>query len=178
MSKKDALHNEKRKNIYNYVQKHPGLHLRELSRKLGIIKSNLEYHLNYLIKQELIIKKKESKFSRYFVSNEIGYKKENLLLFARLQTAQDIILTMLDCNCTTLSKLSLHLNKSPTTIKFYLDKLLENEIIEPANFVEEFTYSSKYPSNMIDNSKGNLLRLKDSEIVNDIFEKYHDTLMS
>jgi len=130
--KNKVLDNEKRKKIYNYVQKNPGLHLRELSRQLGIHKNNLEYHLNYLIKNDMIVKKKESKYSRYFVSNEIGCKKENLLLFVRLQTAQDIILAMLYCRYTTLSELSILLNKTPTTIKFYLDKLLEHEIIEPA----------------------------------------------
>ena len=51
---KEALLLDVRKKIYLTIEKFPGLHFRELQRKNRIGVGNLDYHLNYLEKMNLI----------------------------------------------------------------------------------------------------------------------------
>jgi len=55
ISNKNILELELRRNIYDFILKNPGFHLRGLSRKLKIPKSTLLHHLKILKKRELII---------------------------------------------------------------------------------------------------------------------------
>lgn len=48
-----------RRNIYNFILKHPGLHFRELCRKLSLPNSTLSYHTRYLEKRGFIIARPE-----------------------------------------------------------------------------------------------------------------------
>jgi len=74
MSKIDLIYLEKRRIIYNYILKNPGLHFRNISRKLKIPKSTIEYHLVYLKKQGLIVENQELGYLRYYASEKIGQK--------------------------------------------------------------------------------------------------------
>ena len=42
---------EPRQKIFNYIQKYPGMHLRDISRQTNIPKTTLVHHLKYLKKQ-------------------------------------------------------------------------------------------------------------------------------
>ena len=48
MERSEILNLENRRKIYNYIRDNPGLHLRELSRRLNIAYYNLDYHIRYL----------------------------------------------------------------------------------------------------------------------------------
>jgi predicted transcriptional regulator len=61
---------ETKRRIYNFILKNPGLHMRELSRKMNIPYSTLKYHLYYLKNRELIIVRPSGKYYRFFVSNK------------------------------------------------------------------------------------------------------------
>lgn len=81
MSIEKILNLEKRRIIHNIILKNPGIHLREIVRKSKIPKSTLKYHIIYLEKQNLIIKKVDRGCSRYFVSNAVGNYEKKILKF-------------------------------------------------------------------------------------------------
>lgn len=76
--KKSELDIKNRRNIYNFVLKHPGYHYREIVRALKISKNNLSYHLNYLKKHGLIREYNEDGYTRYYIEN-IDNKKAELI---------------------------------------------------------------------------------------------------
>ena len=47
----EALKLDIRKKIYNTVKKNPGLHFREIQRRVEIATGALQYHLDYLQKK-------------------------------------------------------------------------------------------------------------------------------
>ena len=81
MENKSILKLEKRRKIYNYILKYPGVHLSELSKKLDIPKTTLFYHLNYLKKHELVLVKTVDRFSRYYGVRKVGEKNKKLIDF-------------------------------------------------------------------------------------------------
>lgn len=60
------LKSETRKQIYNFILKYRGLRLREVSRKLKIPMSTLNYHLRYLEKYGLIVINSEEIYERFY----------------------------------------------------------------------------------------------------------------
>ena len=132
IKKKIIIELETRKCIYQFILKYPGLHFRELSRKLRIPISTLNYHLKYLEKRGLITAKPEGKYTLYYVSNKIGNSQKKMLHLLRQETPRNIILYLLLSACASRIELSRSLEKHPTTIKLHLKKLLDMDIIEPA----------------------------------------------
>ena len=71
ISKENILQFETRRNIYNFIVERPGLHLREISRRINISFGGLRHHLDILKKQELIITKTNYGYTRYYATHKI-----------------------------------------------------------------------------------------------------------
>jgi len=67
MPRENILNLKARRDIYNTILKHPGLHLSELSRRLNLNKNNLDYHLRHLINKGLITVSIGDKYTTYYV---------------------------------------------------------------------------------------------------------------
>jgi len=124
---------EPRKRIFYYILRNPGLHLRELSRKTKIPKTTLKYHLNFLIRQNLINVTSEGVYRRFYIPDKIGLKEKELLNLLRQDIPCKILLYFTIRLICSQIELSRELNKSPTTIEFHLKKLVDMDIITPVN---------------------------------------------
>ena len=132
MDNKKILNQHTRIIIYNYIAENPGLHIRKLSRNLKISKNNLEYHLDCLKKNDIIIIKKEKGYSRVYITKKIGLNEKEVIKFLRNDTTRKILVCILWRFGCSLKELSEHLEKPPSSIFFHLKKLIENDILEPA----------------------------------------------
>ena len=144
--KKTVLDLEIRKHLYNYILKNPGLHIRELSRKINIPKTTLRYHLRFLIKEGLICVKKEGRYNRIFVLEKIGAKEKELLNLLRQEIPCKILLYIYSFLICSQIELSKELQKSPTTIEFHLKKLIDMDIIQPISIEKGFIHRYKESS--------------------------------
>ena len=59
MFKQEILENERRRKIYSFIDKNPGVHLRRLQRVLQIPLASVEYHLNYMVRKGVVIREKD-----------------------------------------------------------------------------------------------------------------------
>ena len=128
--KKNKNGAKKRLLIYNTILKYPGLHFRELSRKLNIPKSTLEYHLRLLIKQNLIISESEKKYTRYYGLNNVGEVDKKLLKILRQDMPFKIIQFLYLNPKSSQTKICEYIEKDPSTISFHLDKLKNIDLVE------------------------------------------------
>ena len=95
VNKEYILNLKTRRRIYNYILKYPGLHLRELCRKLNMPKTTLDYHLSYLEKKGLIISKPEKYYTRYYVKEQVSTGDKELIKLFRQEIPRIIILLLL-----------------------------------------------------------------------------------
>jgi DNA-binding transcriptional ArsR family regulator len=129
--RKDYLELENRKNIYNYILKHPGLNLIELSRKLKIPKSTLDYHLVYLKKRGIIASSSEGIYTRFYVSDTISCREKKLLALFRQKIPRKIVLLLLLYpEYFSQINLSKYLKIRPAAVYYHMNKLIEMDIIE------------------------------------------------
>jgi predicted transcriptional regulator len=137
---------EKRKKIYDFILKNPGLHLRELNRRLNISFGSLRYHLEYLKKRHLIKKVKDNGFSRFYIKNNIGSKDKKLINVFRQEKLRKILLIFIlmedrhiffkrDFSYLPNEKKwknfgHYKITKHRTTLDFHLKKLIDFGLIE------------------------------------------------
>lgn len=141
MDDKRILKLEKRRKIYNYILKNPGVHLSELSKKLDIPKTTLFYHLNYLKKHELVLVKTVDRFSRYYGISKVGEKNKKIFVILRQEIPCKIMLYLiLHKEFPSQVEISKHLRKHPTTISYHLDKLMDVGLVRPIPMGNKIRY--------------------------------------
>ena len=155
---------EKRRRIYTYILKNPGLHFREISRNLNIPKSTMKYHLSYLERRDLITIENINAYQRYYASQKIGETDKKFVNVLRQTVPRYIIIFLLMNENSTQTqiknfakewkehptKIGYHLNKHHTTILFHLQKLVNLEIIEKIQNGNETRYRIKDPEYILD----------------------------
>jgi predicted transcriptional regulator len=127
-TKEKVLENEHRRAIYNFVKENPGLHMREIQRKLEIPLSTLEYHLDYLEKKEILSLKDDRRYCRYFAEDHTEYEKK-LLSALRQRRLREIILLILSGELMCFKDLSKEIQVADSTLSYYLKLLSDNEIL-------------------------------------------------
>jgi predicted transcriptional regulator len=121
---------ENRRHLYKLIEKFPGIHFRELFRKLDISMGSLEYHLQVLEKSELIYLKKEGGFTRYFVQGKLDEIDKKLATMLRNDRLRKLLFTLILNPGISHKRLIKELNWPKSTISFYLKKLHNKDIIE------------------------------------------------
>ncbi len=168
----------RRRQIYELISKNPGLHMRDISRKMDIPLSSLEYHLNYLKKRSLIISKKDSKYNRYFISLEIGEEEKKILSFLRKRTTLHILLWFIIAVQCTQKDLGKFLDKHPATIAFHLKRMEKAGIIETVSsnngVIKKKTLPSTIKRTQVTSEK--IYVLKDQWMIYDLIVKHKKSL--
>ena len=164
-----VLENEQRRTIYNFVKENPGLHMRELQRRLKIPLSTLEYHLDYLERKEIIFQEDDRRYCRYFAGEHTNEEKK-LLSALRQKTLREIILLVLGEEQVCFKELSREMKIADSTLCYYLGFLVEKEILVKERIGAETCYKVKsekalvksllcYRSSFVDKLVDNVLAL-------------------
>jgi len=125
---KEALLLDIRKKIYLTIEKFPGLHFRELQRKNNLGIGNLDYHLNYLEKTNLI-KAEKSKGKRRLYPLGLNDYERNILGILRQKNFRKIILKLLKEKKITHKSILDYLKISPSSVTWYLSRLIDENIL-------------------------------------------------
>lgn len=136
----EALELESRRKIYEQIQHVPGIHLREISRRLNVPMGVIEYHLRYLEHHELIVSRKEGRYKRYFIVGKLGSEDKQLLGLLRQQMPRHILMHLLLHPNTSHKKLRKVLKISASTLSFHLSKLLDTELISQQRVGRKLEY--------------------------------------
>ena len=142
MFKEEILENERRGEIYDFIKKNPGLHFRELQRRLKLPLTSLEYHIDYMVRKKILLKESGKHYSRYYVKHLDEYDKK-ILKSLRQRRLREIVLILLSKKKAKYSFLLESLNIPPSTLSFYLKYLVENKVIGRNKIGYENIYSIK-----------------------------------
>jgi len=141
----NILNLETRRQIFNFILKYPGLHIREISRKTIIPFSTLRHHLTYLEKHDLVTRKTDGRYYRFYAKDKVGRKEKKILDFLRQETPRAIILLLfayVECSQVEISE---NLEKHPATILYHLKKMEEMDIVEKVSADNGLIYKEEIP---------------------------------
>lgn len=128
-TKEEALELDARRKIYEHILATPGTHLRGVHRAVRLPFGQVLYHLNYLEKLELVVVKKDGKFSRYFVKNLIGRKEKDVISLLRHEVPRTISILLLFRKEMSHKQILEHVRVSPSTLSFHLAKMVDSEVV-------------------------------------------------
>jgi len=127
-TREEALLLEVRKKVYSSIENFPGIHFRELQRKVGVGTGNLEYHLNYLKKLNLI-KIEKTRANKRFYPLDLNDYERKILGILRQKNFRKIILKILENKFVTHKIVVDCLQISPSSATWYLNQLTEKNIL-------------------------------------------------
>lgn len=133
---------EIRNKIFIFIQKYPGSHLREIERITKIPYSTLKYHLNYLNKHNLIIEKQEKGNNKYY-SKTIKSDDINIIGLLKQKNIRKILIYLVSYKEGSYKELENFTNLAPSTIIWYIKKLLNKEIVEKIHKEKKLIYKIK-----------------------------------
>ena len=130
LSMEDVFENENRINIIKHVIDKPGIHHNELMRVCDLQKGQLQWHLDILIKNQIIKKTVQGQYALYFPnlkSFELPPSiKKGIIRNSTTHNILEIIKENPGINPTLIAK---KVNLAKNTINYHLDKLLEADMI-------------------------------------------------
>ena len=127
----DIFENENRINIINQILSNPGIHHNELLRNCDLQKGQLQWHLDVLLKYNIIKKEKYGQYTIYFpitTSFDANEYLDNLI--AKSKTTTEILSIVKENPGINSSEISRILNLSRNTIKYHIDKLSEKKLVK------------------------------------------------
>ncbi|NVM37209.1 MAG: winged helix-turn-helix transcriptional regulator [Candidatus Lokiarchaeota archaeon] len=140
----DIFDNENRLNILREILNNPGIHQNELLRRCDLQKGQLQWHLDVLLKNHIIKKEKYGQYTIYFPITASIESIENFKnLPSKSETTENVLDIIQKNPGINSSKISRILNLSRNTIKYHIDKLSENDLI---NLKEKGRKIELYPN--------------------------------
>ena len=121
---------ETRREIFELISEVPGLHFRELLRRLDISSGNLNYQLSYLTKHDLLVSIADGNLKRYYAVGKVKGKEKRILACLRNETSRGLVLFLLLNPNTQFNELSQNFDLAPSKLAYHLKKLVEKDIIE------------------------------------------------
>ncbi len=123
---------ETRKRIYQSVARNPGLHFRELQRRVGAGTGNLDYHLHALEKAGLITAERAGGHKRLYPQGLTDDERRYLAVL-RPHMARRLILALLERPGLTHRDLATRLQLAPSTVTWHLQHLARHGLLLTAD---------------------------------------------
>ncbi|MFW6141895.1 MAG: winged helix-turn-helix transcriptional regulator [Candidatus Saliniplasma sp.] len=126
---------ETRREIFNIIKEYPGLNMRAIERKTGMVLNLVKYHLQKLEEMELVNKIEEEGYNRYYPEKYPGerldYKDKRLLGLLRNETPLGIVVYLLNNRGKAKHKeIRDALDLPASTLSYHLKKLKRKNVIK------------------------------------------------
>ena len=147
------------------IKGNPGIRFRELMKMLGITNGILSYYITKLEKIGTVHVERKSGVSRFFMP-DLTNDELVLTRYLRMSTPKKILVVLLEEQELTFKQITEKIEMSPATTSFYLQKLVQNKIVNRQNSIPK-RYSlvnesqianliSEYHPAIIENASENL----------------------
>ena len=134
-----------RRDLYDFVRRNPGFHLRELSRALNLSITLADYHLRFLERHDLITSSMDGEYKRFYPRSTPGLSDSRpaltdagrqILAFLRQPVPLRVINFLMEREDATHKQILEQVSVSPSTLSHHLKKMQAAGIIDRAELKE------------------------------------------
>jgi predicted transcriptional regulator len=118
-----------RERVLALVAAQPGLHLRELPRRLGLSLRSVRYHLETLGEDQLVTTHRSGRFARWFATGRFSAEDQALISALRVQGQRTILLVLLREGPMRFASLERATGLSSATLVLYLHRLSDGGLV-------------------------------------------------
>ena len=128
-----------RRDLYDFVRRNPGFHLREISRSLNLSITLADYHLRFLERHELITSAMDGEYKRFYPRSIPGQmdshpalsdQERQILAFLRQPVPLRVINFLMEREAATHKEILEQVPVSPSTLSHHLKKMQASGIID------------------------------------------------
>lgn len=142
----DALEQESRRRIFEFVTAHPGTHMREIQRRVGMSAGTLEYHLHVLTREQLLVTRRQGRYLRYYVAAQMGGAEKDVLGLLRQEVPRRVCALLLMQPDMSHGELLAHFRIAASTLTFHVKKLTEGGLVEARREGRETRFRVRDPA--------------------------------
>ncbi|MDG6225126.1 MAG: hypothetical protein QCI82_06395 [Candidatus Thermoplasmatota archaeon] len=123
MMLKDLLDLPVRKRIFEHIRANPGLHFRGISRDLEVAVGQLDFHINAMIKAEMITSEHVDGHVRYYVRDSFSRDEKKALSILRREIPRGIVLYLIEHPGSNPSRILESFSFTSATLSYHLRRL-------------------------------------------------------
>jgi DNA-binding transcriptional ArsR family regulator len=164
---------ENRLYIYKYIINYPGVHLRKIFRELRLAMGDTQYQLFVLEKEGKIKSKRVGNHRHYYPLTIPNEQNELILAFLRQETIREILIYLMENPGSSQQALANFMNVSAPTIKWYMSRLMESEIVMASKEGKIVRYFIKDPKSLVSSLKNYMPHLWNG-LINRFAEKFFE----
>ena len=112
-----------RKRILDLIRESPGVHFREISRRLDVPMGVVEYHIHNLLKSQEIVSRSEGRYRRYYAEGKHGSAEKGALAHLRKGVPRSIVIHLMTHPGARHRDLKGALSLTGSTLTFHLRDL-------------------------------------------------------
>ena len=168
---KTEYSSENRLYIYKYIVNYPGVHLRKICRELRLAMGDTQYQLSILEKEGRIKSMRVGNHRHYYPLTIPNEQNELILAFLRQETIREILIYLMENPGSSQQALANFMNVSAPTIKWYMSRLIESEIVMTSKEGKIVRHFIKDPKSLVSSLKNYMPHLWNS-LVNRFAEKF------
>ena len=116
--------------IFAYVSQHPGVHLRQICRELGLAMGDVQYHVHRLEKGGRVSSTRRGLYRFFYPTALFGEKQKDILSVLTLDTPRELLLHMLAEPGLNQEALVQAAGVSQPTVSWHLKRLIELGIVQ------------------------------------------------
>lgn len=158
-------------NLMNIIERNPGIRYRELLRLTNLSNGVLTYHLTELALSNIINVDRRRGVTRYY-SIQISSEETRIISHIKNVVSRKILLLLIDRGACTLSEIATLINKAPSTVSWYLQRLLNANIIEKKKKSACSGIGGDVDGDGAYNYKSKFYDVVDKMLVMDVISKY------
>lgn len=128
--KLEEPYHDTRSKIYEHIRTHPGTHMREISREMGLAMGDLQYHLYGLEKQGRIKTRRIGLYKFIFTAEIFGERQSVILSILTQETPRELLLRLIEKPESSQSDLAKFTELSAPTISWHMKRLVDQGIVE------------------------------------------------
>jgi DNA-binding MarR family transcriptional regulator len=141
VGEKEGTLDATQKRILDYISSHPGVHLRQVCRELGLAMGDVQYHTNRLEKGGRIASTRRGFYRFFYPSTLFGEKQRDTLSVLALDTPRELLLTIVEKPGASQEELARAVGVSQPTASWHLRRLAELGIVQREQRGRSMVYS-------------------------------------
>ncbi len=130
-----------RRNILDFITSHPGAHLRDICRALGLAMGDVQYHIRRLERDGRIHSVRRGLYKFFYPANLFGERQRDVLSVLSLDTPRELLLNIVEHPESTQEGLARATNISQPTVSWHLKRLVDLGIVGRRQEGRVVTYS-------------------------------------
>ena len=127
---KDLLDLPVRKKLTEYIRKNPGVHFRQITRDLQLAVGQLDFHLNALVKGDVLIKDGSTSNARYFVRDSFTREERKAMSHLRREIPRGIVIFLMENPGATPHEILQMFDFTHATLSYHLRRLEKAGILK------------------------------------------------